>query len=139
MAQHQGNNSQGSLWAGIRSMSMILFLNPFSMPIIWMLPLIGRLEIVSIMVLPDFWAVDEPGASRMPWPQRSLVGTVYGLGVFLILRAVLEFFIGLPLVGRPVEGGFDIVGGLDGQVVCSQASPRRLLCCCCWQVRWWEH
>ena len=82
MSQHQGNNSQGSLWAGIRSMSMILFLNPFSMPIILMLPLIGRLEIVSIMVLPGFLGVDEPGASRCRgrngpgrhriWPGRIL-------------------------------------------------------------------
>ena len=111
MSQHQGNNSQGSLWAGIRSMSMILFLNPFSMPIILMLPLIGRLEIVSIMVLPGFLGGRRAGSFKNAVAATVLVGTVYGLGVFLILRSVLEFFIGLPILGSHLEGGLDIVGG----------------------------
>ena len=129
MTQHQGNTSQGSLWAGIRSMSMILFLNPFSIPIILMLPLIGRLEIVSIMVLPGFVGGLRAGSFKNAVAAMVLVGTVFGLGVFLILRAVLEFFIGLPIVGSHVEGGLDIVGGrgVAGALIAGLATAPFLL------------
>lgn len=110
-AQHQGNSSQGSLWGGIRSMSIIFLLTPFSIPFILMLPLLGRLEILSIILLPGFFGGRRAGSFKNAVAATVMVGTIYGLVVFLMLRALLEFFIGLPIVGRHLEGGLDIVGG----------------------------
>ena len=112
MAQHQGNASQGSLWAGIRTMSIIFLLTPLSIPLIFMLPLFGRLEILSVILLPGFFGGRRAGSFRNAIAAAILVSTVYALTVFLIFLAVLEFVTGLPIVGSHVEGGLDIVGGL---------------------------
>ena len=112
MVQHQGNTSQGSLWAGIRAMSIIFLLTPVSIPFIFLLPIFGRLELLSLILLPGFFGGRRAGSFKNAVAATVLVGTFYGLVVFFILRAVLQFGTGLPLVGSHVEGGLEFVGGL---------------------------
>lgn len=130
MAQHQGNTSQGSLWSGIRVMSIIFLLTPVSMLFMFMLPIFGRIELFSLILLPGFLGGRRAGSFKKAVTATVLVGTVYGLCIFLILLAVLQFGTSLPLVGSHVEGGLNIVGGAgvtSGVVAAFATAPFLLL------------
>ena len=130
MAQHQGNTSQGSMLSAMRAMLTIFLLTPLSIPVIALLPLFGRLEILTMILLPGFLGGRRARSFKKATVAAMLVGSVYGFFVFLLLLAVLEFVTGLPLVGNHVGSGLDIVGGLgvtSGFVAALATAPFVLL------------
>ena len=110
--QQQPKRSQGSIWSAIRSMSMVFVLTPVSIPLIGLLPFIGRLELLVMLLVPGFLGGRRAGSVKKAMAAASIVGAVYGLLLFLLVLAVLHFLVGLPLVGSHVEAGLNAIGGL---------------------------
>ena len=110
--QPQPKSSKGSIWAGIRSMSAIFLLTPVSIPLIALLPLLGRIELLTMLTVPGFMGGRRAGSVKKAMAAAVLVGTVYGLVLFVLMLALFKLVTDLPLVGIHLERGLNFIGGL---------------------------
>ena len=102
----------GSLWSAMRSMTAIFLLTPLSVPLIVALPLLGKIELLTMVLLPGFIGGRQAGSIKKALLAATLVGAVYGSTVFLMVLAVLELAVRLPAVGGYLESGLSVIGGI---------------------------
>ena len=110
-AQPRGTTSNGSILSAIRTMAAIFLFTPLTLPMIFLLPVIGRLELFMAIALPGFLGGRRAGGVRKAMSAAVLVGSLYGLVCFYVALGILELVTGLPHLGGHVEKGLNAVGG----------------------------
>lgn len=101
----------GSMIDAIRSMLSIFLVTPISLPLLPFLPLIGKLEIFSLLILPGFLGGRRAGGVRKAMAAAVIVGSAYGAVVFSMALVALKLMTGLPLIGGYVEVSIGFFGG----------------------------
>ena len=110
--QHRSNRSHGSMLAALRSMLSIFIITPFSVPLLVLLPLFGRLELVSVVLLAGFFGGRRAGGFGKALAAAVLAGAAHGFVIYLMTLVGLQLMMGLPHVGGYVDAGIGFFGGL---------------------------
>ena len=109
--RQQPPQGRGSMRAAMRSMLMIFLLTPVAIPLLLLLPLIGRLEVLLMAMAPGFLGGMKAGSLRGAIASALLVGTAYFSVHYLLSLSLFRFLAGLPEVGRYVEALVEFSGG----------------------------
>ena len=102
----------GSIWSAMRSMAAIFILTPLSLPLIFVLPLMGKIEVLTMVLSAGFIGGSRAGSIKAALLAASLVGGAYGAVVFMMVQAVLQLAARLPAVGVHLETGLNAIGGI---------------------------
>ena len=118
--------------AAVRSMLAIMMVTPFAVPLFFLLPLIGRIELVSMVLFAGFIGGHSAAGIRKALAAAVLVGASHGFVVYLMVLVAFQLLIGVPLVGSYVR---DVIGFFGGLAVASSlvtvivALPAFLILC----------
>ena len=114
-AQRQANpppDRQGSLPAALRNMLSIFMVTPLTVPLLFLLPLLGRLELLSMVLLAGFLGGRRAGGVGKALTSALIVGTSHGFVVYLMVLVGLELMLGLPHAGGYVDADIGFLGGI---------------------------
>ena len=110
-----GNNGQqkrgGNMLAALRAMGMIFLLTPVALPMLILLPLLGRLEFGLMTLAPGFLGGIKAGGLKRAIFAAIMVGACYGLIHYLLIFALFHSLAGLIGVGSYVQALVDFFGG----------------------------
>ena len=102
---------QGSMGSAIKSMAMIFLITPLSLPLLLLIPLLGRLELTLMALAPGFLGGMKAGSIGAAMAAAIIVGAVYAVFHYFLVLALLHFLVGVPFVGGPVESALQFIGG----------------------------
>ena len=108
----RSKGSPGSLPAALRSMLSIFMVTPLTVPLLFLLPLLGRLELLSMVLLAGFLGGRRAGGVGKALTAAVLVGTSHGFVVYLMVLVGLELMLGLPHAGGYVDADIGFLGGI---------------------------
>ena len=98
--------------AAMRSMSMVFLVTPLAIPMLLLLPLIGRLELLLMTLAPGFLGGMKAGGVKRAMAAAVMVGVMYGAVHYLMVLALLHSMAGLMGLGSYVQALVDFFGGL---------------------------
>lgn len=110
--QHRSNRSHGSMLAALRPMLSIFMFTPMTVPLLFLLPLIGRLELLSMVLLAGVLGGRRAGGIGKALSAAALVGTAHGFVVYLMVLVGLQLMLGLPHAGGYVDASIGFFGGI---------------------------
>ena len=110
--QQRSKRSHGSMTAAMRSMMSILLITPLTVPIFFIVPIIGRLEIISTVLLAGFLGGHRAGGLGKALISAVLVGSAHGFVVYVMFLVGLQLILGLPHAGGYADTGIGFVGGI---------------------------
>ena len=108
--KEQVKRTRGSMLAATRPMLSIFMVTPLTFPILLLLPLIGRLEIISTVLLAGFLGGLRAGGFGKALAAAILVSSAHGLVVYLMFLVGLQLMVDLPHAGGYFDAGIGFVG-----------------------------
>lgn len=110
--KQQINRSRGSMLAAMRPMISIFMVTPLTIPLVLLLPIIGRLEIISTVLLAGFLGGRRAGGFGKALAAAILVSSAHGVVVYLMVLVGLQLMVDLPHAGGYFDSGIGFVGGI---------------------------
>lgn len=108
----RSKGSRGSLPAALRPMLSIFMVTPLTVPLLFLLPLIGRLELLMMILLAGFLGGRRAGGIGRALSAAAIVGTAHGFVVYFMVLVGLQLLLGLPHAGGYVDAGIGFFGGI---------------------------
>ena len=100
------------MMAALRPMLSIFTITPLTVPILFLLPLLGRLELASMVLFAGFLGGHRAGGLGKALIAAIFVGVAHGFVVYLMFLVGLQLMLGLPHAGGYADAVIGFVGGI---------------------------
>ena len=110
--QQRSKRSPGSMTAAMRSMMSIFLITPLTVPILFIVPIMGRLEIISTVLLAGVLGGHRAGGIAKALFAAVFVGSAHGFVVYVMFLVGFQLILGLPHAGGYAGIGIGFVGGI---------------------------